>query len=834
MNETLKQIYKIVGSLDFVGNPTMLVSSFFSGVRDLVVAPSVAFMQSPTDPSRVGLGVAQGTLSLVSHSTSGFFGVLAKLSAAAGQSVATLSLDEDFRDWHRDKVVVETANLNREWKRRGVQSVGLMLTRPVIDILLGITGGISGIIISPVKGYQRNGKVGLAMGIAVGGVGLIAKPSVGVLDAFTHFTASIHDIAKSVNLLDRRLQPALRLRLPYTFGMMSILAPFDAAAARAADLLKRFPIKDSRRTSVAKSEKMIHVEVLPSTGTKTFAIATSARVVLIRVEKEQSGSLTTSLRWEVPFSYDAAISSRVDDHGHNGVALTLLKRVNGDIGGSDRNKSNDPLVSSPQLIGRSSDTLQSVRFITPEERMSSGTKSEEFGHGTGRGTEGDLLEWFTILAEYQYRRQLTRLHNVISCITKDFSAIVRDSSIGRASSTEGYTSFGMFFFERDSNTDAEKKFTQPINRFENLPWVGKDAFDVARGKSLSEQKLFLSTLRGEWDFNSELESSRREGGPMWLIKARARAAFVDNFTLTSSSSLRDEEEKLALPNFSKVTTNEDTTAKQTLSMIPNEKADINAPEISLRLSKFKSARLFEPDGDDADSQLSWPEVDSRGKIDLRTKVSPVICQNSVQLDTDGRQTPKKAIQSRVAAHLKVGSMSESSDQSIHSFRSAGTGPHVRSPNKIISVSHSMSSLDEGFNVTHGTDHSESLASLSIFKEGEDQQMANAERASARDDRSKRQRRRLREDRMDRMEALLERLLIFSSEQALQNQARFVENCDSSRLYQEISELRAAIEQTESARVSPQDINTLREDVASLREQLGLPPASAVHKATHPS
>jgi hypothetical protein len=35
-NETLKQVYKIIGSLDFVGNPTILLSSFMSGVKDLV------------------------------------------------------------------------------------------------------------------------------------------------------------------------------------------------------------------------------------------------------------------------------------------------------------------------------------------------------------------------------------------------------------------------------------------------------------------------------------------------------------------------------------------------------------------------------------------------------------------------------------------------------------------------------------------------------------------------------------------------------------------------------------------------------------------------------
>ena len=53
VNETLKQVYKIIGSLDFVGNPTILFSSFVSGVRDLVVAPTSAFLKSPTNVSSI-------------------------------------------------------------------------------------------------------------------------------------------------------------------------------------------------------------------------------------------------------------------------------------------------------------------------------------------------------------------------------------------------------------------------------------------------------------------------------------------------------------------------------------------------------------------------------------------------------------------------------------------------------------------------------------------------------------------------------------------------------------------------------------------------------------
>ena len=68
----------------------MVLNSFISGFRDLIVTPSVALMNSPTDPSRVGIGVAKGTLSLFSHSTSGFFGFASKVSAEAAKGFGVI------------------------------------------------------------------------------------------------------------------------------------------------------------------------------------------------------------------------------------------------------------------------------------------------------------------------------------------------------------------------------------------------------------------------------------------------------------------------------------------------------------------------------------------------------------------------------------------------------------------------------------------------------------------------------------------------------------------------------------------------------------------------
>jgi hypothetical protein len=123
--------------------------------------------------------LSQGTLSFFSYGASGIFGYASKVAAAAGQAIASISLDSEFRDWHNDKVVVAATNLNREWKRRGVQNISQILTRPLIDIMLGTVGGISGIVISPAKGFQRNGTQGLLIGTAAGLVGVFAKPTVG-------------------------------------------------------------------------------------------------------------------------------------------------------------------------------------------------------------------------------------------------------------------------------------------------------------------------------------------------------------------------------------------------------------------------------------------------------------------------------------------------------------------------------------------------------------------------------------------------------------------------------------------------------------------------------
>jgi hypothetical protein len=569
VNETLKQVYKIIGSLDFVGNPTIIFSSFVSGVKDLVVAPTTAFLKSPTNVNQVGIGVAKGTISLFSHSASGIFGFVAKASATAGQAAAILSLDAEYRQWHRDRIVSEATNLNRVWKRRGVQSISEMLTRPVGDILLGVAMGASGVFLSPYKGLRRGGTLGLVQGVAVGTVGIVMKPIVGTLDALTHFTATAHDIAKSVNVLERRFQPALKLRLPYTFGPMNILSPFNPVTARAVYLLRVFPSR-SRRNSHRRGDvarwKEIHVasEVLHmEPGVETYAIATTVRVVLIKLKKENNGSLMPSFCWEVDLTGRAVVSSRVSDHGHNGVALTITMRAQEnkkfeEIGSTKDPKTNPANqavtlpneggqnfnMSSTRSVGSfatvsddamdelhgSENMRQDARPVVIEPLPDADAQPEidaGYNHGATR-KGGDVLEWFTVLSEYQHRRQLTSLHNAISNIVGDFDAIVVEAGTAQGGVSEGVTSFGMFEFESGlpDGKASQAANAELVVALESLPWLHESVFKEYQGKSRSQQREAVSKIRRTWVFSRDLEASMAEGGPAWLVEARARAMFV--------------------------------------------------------------------------------------------------------------------------------------------------------------------------------------------------------------------------------------------------------------------------------------------------------------------
>jgi hypothetical protein len=68
LGQFLRQLYKILGSTDLLGNPVGFFSSLSDGIRDFVYEPVQGLTQSP---AAFGKGVAKGTLSLVKNTVAG-------------------------------------------------------------------------------------------------------------------------------------------------------------------------------------------------------------------------------------------------------------------------------------------------------------------------------------------------------------------------------------------------------------------------------------------------------------------------------------------------------------------------------------------------------------------------------------------------------------------------------------------------------------------------------------------------------------------------------------------------------------------------------------------
>jgi hypothetical protein len=867
VNETLRQIYRIIGSLDFVGNPTMLFTSFFTGMRDLVMTPSQAFMKKPTDASGVSLGVAKGTLSLFSHSASGFFGFWAKVSAAAGQGLALVTLDEEYRVWHRDKIVTEATNLNREWKRRGVQSAQAILARPLGDILIGVVFGVSGIILSPIKGYKRNRGRGVVTGLASGAIGVVVKPIIGVLDAMTHFASSIHDIAKSVNVLDKRRQPALKLRLAYTFGLMSILRPYDQVSARAVYLLKQFSIKKSKRSSKIIPETLVHVEVLPNVEADTYMMLTSHRVILVRLRKDPLGVLTTSLCWEVALTGEPVISSRLSEHGHNGVALTLTVTkptgyallTDGQIAGS-KAVSFDPseklgLDDSDEMDTSADGTAGNDTEIyeipsNPDamaEKIGLSGFNMETGdgqyHGTGRGEEGQMLEWFTVLAEYQNRGQLARLHNAITCVAGNFDAIIRDPSLGRPGSSEGYTSFGMFFFAPDDSPAKSSSDQSLIEVLECLPWMDDQTFSTIIEYPPMVQQTYLKALRKNWNFDKEVAASMTEGGPDWLTLARAQAIHLDSSVNPVEVLCRQAIQE----------TNIDVVLDSTFTLEKGGKTgrmrrlkkwasspmptlpDYGLVEKGAKLIPFTRKRdkkvSFDGDGDkDRQSEggtmpvklyKSNDDVDGGGSF----KSTQMDFKNSSRLDTwqEGNSSSELDSPLRYRRGSNTDSISDLGGSSYHTARTSSASNSFEDKDSFVTAASSASSSLQSRAKRLPVPLLKSIRSIrgpskleaTHRKMSEQEDWTTDEDNEVRAISTPRSSERRAAARLERMESLMERLLIFSSEQALRPSNSDGGGGDDA-LRSEIAELRAQVQRQTQRNI---DVVQLRREIAELKKQM---------------
>eukprot|EP00804_Cyclotella_cryptica_P020229 CCRYP_010930-RC/>CCRYP_010930-RC protein AED:0.04 eAED:0.04 QI:95/1/1/1/0.91/0.91/24/65/5640 len=472
-SEALKQIYKIVGSLDFVGNPTMLLTSFRTGLRDFILQPSRELKYITRNPSRVGVGVIKGTVSLFSNSASGIFGFFSNLGSTAGQTATMLTLDEHFRHHHNEKQTAQQRHYER-WKRKGCGHVTLIITRPIHDLVFGVLSATTGLLTEPYRGAKQHGIVGLGKGVGVGIIGLVVKPVVGIFDAFSHIMGSIHDIAKSVNILEARFKPIERYRLPYTFGASNMLLAFNPVQSKSAQLLLAYPLDKKLRKidEVIVASQALHV----GPRWDQYIVVTTRRIVLFKLKDiDGTGFVTSSLDWQVRFEKGHRVSSSLGTKGHNRVILSVSKS-------NPVSEQGDHWIGLPSSedycdksfhVQSKFDSVSSMdlgRSYSIETPKNFGPASTAFRLRNARllsNSDPEGILSFAVEGHFGQRPQLSQIHNAICCLTGDFSNLIFESRYGTPDETlisEGITSFGNLTFERQKNTGKSKNEDPKILR----------------------------------------------------------------------------------------------------------------------------------------------------------------------------------------------------------------------------------------------------------------------------------------------------------------------------------------------------------------------------------
>ena len=494
----------------------MVLTSFRTGLKDFFLQPTRELKHIGKNPSRFGVGVVKGTLSLVSNSTSGIFGFASHLGATVGHTATMLTLDEHFQRLHSEQKAAQQRHYNR-FKKKGFGHVTLMVSRPVHDIIFGVVSASTGILTEPYRGAKNDGIKGFAKGTGIGVIGVVVKPIVGVSDAFSHVMESIHDIAKSVNLLENKFKPVERFRLAYVFGSRRMLLPFSQVDARSAQLLFSHPLgKRAKKVD----EVIIASEALTlGNGLEHYIVVTTSRIVLFRLKVvDGQGFVTVNVVWQVRFEKRTRITSSLGNRGHNGSILYVSRYS------VPQKQENNPNESNHSL-------QLSLHNTDPDESRHSGGGEYFFPEGEGNNpdtpksfyplgatttafrlrtawpfavNEGDGVIRFAVEGDFKQRVQLSRIHNAICCIVGDFDSIEYEGYHNN-DGNEGLTSFGPLHFEQR----------------EDVPFEDRARVDV-------EQSLYSSLEHTAWAYNALEEprasflNSNLSGRPSWLVESRSR------------------------------------------------------------------------------------------------------------------------------------------------------------------------------------------------------------------------------------------------------------------------------------------------------------------------
>jgi len=231
---------RIVGSLDLLGNPTVLLQSLGVGLRDLLVLP----LRGAREGGVVGLalGIGRGTSSFLRHTCEGSLTSIAELSTSIGRNLEKLTPQGTSSSGDTSLSQGQLAlHNNYDSNNKRPLDLGAGVFKGLQELGGGILAGATGLVWHPLQGLiGGQGVVGMLRGfcggVGVGVLGVVAKPVSGAMGLVANTTWGIMATAGlglSNRLTPRRTQAKLAraatCRLAPSFSFLPSFFPLSFA-----------------------------------------------------------------------------------------------------------------------------------------------------------------------------------------------------------------------------------------------------------------------------------------------------------------------------------------------------------------------------------------------------------------------------------------------------------------------------------------------------------------------------------------------------------------------------------------------------------------------------
>jgi vacuolar protein sorting-associated protein 13A/C len=189
-----RQLIKLIGALDIIGNPYNLFKNVGTGVVELFEKPIEGFVQGPLEGIK---GIGKGVGSLAKGIVSGVSNSLSRATSVAASSLASISMDADYVNRRERRITKKPKHV--------ISGLALGIT----ELGMGIVEGGAGIFVNPIKGAIQGGPGGFCKGTLQCSIGIVSKPLTGVLDFASKTAEGIKNTATCWDdkANERRIRP---------------------------------------------------------------------------------------------------------------------------------------------------------------------------------------------------------------------------------------------------------------------------------------------------------------------------------------------------------------------------------------------------------------------------------------------------------------------------------------------------------------------------------------------------------------------------------------------------------------------------------------------------